>query len=111
MVYFPYYPKSKQKSLPQAIGLYQTGSIEGERFIEGGESIPFVASWHVSKLPSELTSCRLIFDSQAELSYSVTMPNNEFVDHLIDLIANFRRTRTIDFPKAFYRQLLGLSKE
>ena len=111
MIYFPYYPKSKQKSLPHAIGLYQMGAIEGHRTIEGGESIPFVASWHVSKLPSEMTSCRLQFDSQADLSYSVTLPNNEFVDYLIDLIGNFRRSRNIDFPKRFYRQLLGLGKE
>jgi hypothetical protein len=111
MIYFPYYPKSKQKALPHAIGLYQTGSIEGERSIEGSDSIPFVASWFVSKLPSEMTSCRLQFDSQADLSYSVTLPNNEFVDYLIDLLANFRRTRSIDFPKGFYRQLLGMGKE
>jgi hypothetical protein len=111
MVYFPYYPKSKQKSLPHAIGLYQMGSVEGERIIEGGDRIPFVASWYVSRLPSEMTNCRLQFDSQAELSYSVTLPNNEFVDYLIDVLANFRRTRTVDFPKDFYRQLLGMSKE
>lgn len=111
MIYFPYYPKNKQKALPHAIGLYQTGSIEGERSIEGSDSIPFVASWFVSKLPSEMTNCRLQFDSQADLSYSVTLPNNEFVDYLIDLLANFRRNRSIDFPKGFYRQLLGMGKE
>ena len=111
MIYFPYYPKNKQKALPQAIGLYQMGAIEGKRSIQGGEGIPFVASWHVSKLPSEMTSCRLQFDSQADLSYSVTLPNNEFVDYLIDLLDNFRRSRNIDFPKRFYRQLLGLRRE
>lgn len=111
MIYAPYYPKNKQKSLPYAIGLYHLGSIEGERIIEGGESIPFVASWFVSKLPSEMTNCRLQFDSQADLSYSVTLPNNEFIDYLIDLLNDFRQHRTIDFPKNFYRQLLGMKKE
>lgn len=111
MVYAPYYSKNKQKVLPHAIGLYHAGSIEGERVIEGGESIPFVASWFVSRLPSEMTNCRLQFDSQADLSYSVTLPNNEFIDYLIDLLAEFRRHQTIDFPKEFYRHLLGVKKE
>jgi hypothetical protein len=111
MIYAPYYPKSKQKSLPYAIGLYKTSSIEGERTIEGGESIPFVATWLVSRLPSEMTNCRLQFDSQSDLSYSVTLSNNEFVAYLIQLLDDFRRTRSIDFPKEFYRQLLGMQKE
>ncbi|MBV5261671.1 hypothetical protein FLX56_24980 [Synechococcus moorigangaii CMS01] len=111
MVYAPYYPKNKQKTLPKALGLYQMGSIEGKRMIDGGDDIPFVASWYVSKLPSEMTSCRLQFDAQADLSYSVTLPNNQFVDYLIDLLVGFSRDGTIDFPKDFYRELLGLKKE
>lgn len=110
IVYAPYYPKSKQKDLPHAIGLYQQGLVEGHRIIEGAESVPFVASWFVSKLPSEITTCRLQFDAQADLSYSVSLPNNEFVDHLLGLLENFRRTRVIDFPKEFYRQLLGIKE-
>ncbi len=111
MIYAPYYPKNKQKTLPKALGLYQIGAIEGERIIEGGEPIPFVASWYVSKLPSEMTSCRLQFDAQADLSYSVTLPNNQFVDYLIDLLMGFARDGVIDFPKDFYRELLGLRKD
>ena len=106
IVYLPYYPKDKHNWLPHAISLYQQGSLEGERNIEGGDSIPFVASWQVSKLPSELTSCRLQFDGQGELSYELTLLNDECIDYLIDVIINFERSRSMDFPHPFYRKLL-----
>ncbi|MDJ0531826.1 MAG: hypothetical protein QNJ70_04885 [Xenococcaceae cyanobacterium MO_207.B15] len=106
VIYIPYYSKNKHNWLPYAISLYQTGSLEGKRIIEGGESIPFVASWYVSKLPSELTRCRLQFDGQAELSYEVTLSNSEFIDYLIDVIINFKRSHFTDFPGSFYRKLL-----
>ncbi len=106
VIYMPYYGKNKHNWLPYAISLYQTGSLEGQRVIEGGESIPFVASWYVSKLPSELTRCRLQFDGQAELSYEVTLSNSEFIDYLIDVIMNFKRSHFTDFPGSFYRKLL-----
>ncbi|MEM7590873.1 MAG: type IV pilus biogenesis protein EbsA [Cyanobacteria bacterium P01_A01_bin.83] len=106
IIYVPYYSKNKHSWLPQAIALYREASLEGERQIEGGESIPFVASWYVSKLPSELTRCRLQFDGQAELSYEVTLSNSEFIDYLIDVIMNFKHTNTTDFPRGFYRKLL-----
>jgi len=106
IIYMPYYAKTKHNWLPYAISLYRQGSLEGERIVEGGESIPFVASWYVSKLPSELTRCRLQFDGQAELSYEVTLSNSEFIDFLIDVIINFKRSHLTDFPREFYRKLL-----
>ncbi|WP_036478299.1 type IV pilus biogenesis protein EbsA [Myxosarcina sp. GI1] len=106
ILYIPYYAKNKHSLLPQAIALYQQGSLEGDRNIEGGESIPFVASWYVSKLPSELTRCRLQFDGQAELSYEVTLSNSEFIDYLIDVIVDFQSSKCTDFPRGFYRKLL-----
>ena len=105
-VYMPYYQGTKRNMLPLAISLYQNGSLEGNRKIEGGESIPFVATWYVSKMPIELTRCRLQFDGNAELSYEVMMANSELVDFLIDVIMNYKRTRSIDFSQAFYRKLL-----
>ncbi|MBD1841655.1 MULTISPECIES: type IV pilus biogenesis protein EbsA [unclassified Coleofasciculus] len=105
-VYMPYYQGNKRNMLPLAISLYQKGSLEGNRKIEGGDSIPFVATWYVSRLPLDLTRCRLQFDGNAELSYEVMMANSELVDFLIDVIMNFKRTRTIDFSHAFYRKLL-----
>lgn len=105
-IYMPYYAKSKHNGLPYAITLYKQGSIEGKRKIEGSESIPFVASWYVSKLPSELTRCRLQFDGQADLSYEVTLSNSEFVDYLIEAIGNSEKTKELDFSNAFYRKLL-----
>jgi hypothetical protein len=109
-VYLPYYQGAKRNMLPYAISLYQQGSLEGQRRIEGGESIPFVASWFVSKLPSELTRCRLQFDGNAELSYEVTMANSEFMNYLIDVIQNFKRARLTDFSQAFYRKLLRIDE-
>ncbi|MBD1941026.1 hypothetical protein H6F78_26360 [Coleofasciculus sp. FACHB-64] len=105
-VYMPYYQGNKRNMLPLAISLYQKGSLEGNRKIEGGDSIPFVATWYVSRLPLDLTRCRLQFDGNAELSYEVMMANSELVDFLIDVIMNFKRTRTIDFSHTFYRKLL-----
>ncbi|MDB9395014.1 type IV pilus biogenesis protein EbsA [Microcystis aeruginosa] len=67
LVYMPYYAKDKHSILPYAIALYRGGSLEGRRHIENSEGIPFVASWYVSKLPSELTRCRLQFEGQADL--------------------------------------------
>jgi hypothetical protein len=106
IIYMPYYAKTKHNWLPLAISLYRQGALEGKRVIEGGESIPFVASWFVSKLPSELTRCRLQFDGQADLSYEVTLSNSEFIDYLIDVIINFKRSQLTDFPAEFYRKLL-----
>jgi hypothetical protein len=108
IVYAPYFQGTKRNLLPLAIGLYQSGSLEGERHIEGSESIPFVASWYVSKLPAELTRCRLQFDGNAELSYEVNMQNSEFVDHLIEVIMTYKRSRITDFSRAFYRKLLRI---
>lgn len=106
VIYIPYYAKNKHSWLPQAIALYRQGSLEGERIIEGGESIPYVASWYISRLPSELTRCRLQFNGQAELSYEVTLSNSEFIDYLIDVIINFNSSQKTDFPRSFYRKLL-----
>jgi hypothetical protein len=109
-VYMPYYQGAKRNMLPLAISLYQQGSLEGQRRIEGGDSIPFVATWFVSKLPAELTRCRLQFDGNAELSYEVMMPNSEFINYLIEVIMNFRRSRLTDFSQAFYRKLLRIDE-
>lgn len=107
-VYAPYYQGRKRNALPLAISLYQKGNLEGLRKIEGGEGIPFVASWNVSSLPADLTRCRMQFDGNAELSYEVTMANFEFVDYLIDVIFTFKAVRVADFSQGFYRKLLRL---
>ncbi|MCP2730318.1 type IV pilus biogenesis protein EbsA [Limnofasciculus baicalensis] len=109
-VFMPYYQGAKRNFLPLAISLYQQGSLEGYRRIEGGENIPFVATWFVSKLPSEITRCRLQFDSNADLSYEVTMSNSEFINYLIEVIMNFKRARLTDFTQSFYRKLLRIDE-
>ncbi|HIK44752.1 MAG TPA: hypothetical protein IGR64_07655 [Leptolyngbyaceae cyanobacterium M65_K2018_010] len=105
-VYLPYYQGNKRAALPYAISLYKQGNLEGERFIEGGESIPFIATWNVSMLPADLTRCRLQFDGDADLSYEIMMATFEFVDFLFDVIVALRNKRPPDFSKAFYRKLL-----
>jgi hypothetical protein len=108
-VYVPYYPQAQKKQvLPFAISLFQQGSLEGVRNIEGGESIPFIATWNISSLPADLCRCRIQFAGNAEQSYEVMLASFEFVDFLIELLMTFRRTRMADFSQAFYRKLLRL---
>ena len=107
-VYMPYYQGNKRSALPYAIGLYKRGNLEGERQIEGGESVPFIATWNVSMLPADLTRCRMQFDDDAELSYEITMATFEFVDFLFDVIAATRQKAPADFSKSFYRKLLRI---
>jgi hypothetical protein len=106
IVYMPYYPKDKHGILPYAITLYNQGFLEGARYIEGSTHIPFAASWYVSKLPAELTRCRIQFDGQADLSYEITILNAEFIDYLIDVIKNSKQFGAADFSQGFYRKLL-----
>jgi hypothetical protein len=94
--------------LPYAISLYQKGVLEGQRKIEGSDNIPFVATWNVSTLPSDLTRCRIQFDGNAELSYEVMMASFEFMICLIELMENYKRDKITDFSKSFYRKLLRL---
>jgi hypothetical protein len=107
-MYLPYYQGTKRDSLPTAMSLYQLGNVEGARSIEGGENIPFLATWSVSALPADLTRCRLQFNSNVDLTYEVTLTNFEFIGFLIDVLTNYRRSTMADFPKPFYRKLLKL---
>jgi hypothetical protein len=109
-VYVPYIPASKRNVLPYAISLYQKGNLEGQRKIEGSENVPFVATWNVATLPSDLTRCRLQFDGNAELCYETIMASHDFINFLIDLLENIKRHRLIDFSQAFYRKLLRLDE-
>lgn len=108
-LYSPYYKDDKsRKYLPFSISLYKEKSLEGARTIDGGENIPFVATWNVSSLPSDLTRCRVQFDGNADLSYEVILPNHEFIKYLIEVLKVFSRTRSVDFSQEFYRKLLHL---
>jgi hypothetical protein len=109
-VYMPYYQANQRNILPYAITLYKEGVLEGERKIEGGNSIPFVATWNVAALPADLTRCQMRFDGSSDLSYEVTMANFEFVKFLIEVLLNYRSSRSIDFSKSFYRKLLRLDE-
>lgn len=109
-MYLPFYNKEEQDILPYALSLYQQGYLEGERVIEGQKSIPFVAIWYVSRLPYEITRCRIQFEGNAELSYEINLSNSEFVKYLILLIKNFHKTRQTDFSQKFYRKLLRLDE-
>lgn len=105
-VYLPYFQGNKRNTLPLAISLLKKGVLEGQRKVEGGDGIPFIATWNISSLPADLIRCRMQFDGNAELSYELLMQSSEFIDFLIDVILNFQRTRVTDFSKMFYRKLL-----
>ncbi|QIR38704.1 hypothetical protein HCG51_19720 [Tolypothrix sp. PCC 7910] len=109
-VYLPYIQGNKRNFLPYAISLYQKGVLEGHRKIEASEAIPFVATWNVVTLPSDLTRCRMQFQGDADLSYEVMMVNSEFITYLIELMDNYKRNRTTDFSQAFYRKLLRIDE-
>ena len=109
-VYLPYIQQAKRNYLPYAISLYQKGYIEGIRKIEGADSIPFIATWNVATLPSDLTRCRIQFDGNAELSYEVMMASFEFINFLIELMERYKRDKTSDFSSSFYRKLLRLEE-
>ncbi len=111
LMYQPYYGKDQHDTLPYALTLYQQGYLEGERVIEGNQSVPFVAIWYVSRLPSEKTRCRIQFDGSADLSYELNLSNSEFLQYLILLIKNFEANHKIDFSQEFYRKLLQLEPE
>jgi len=110
IVYTPYYQGVKKEFLPIAIGVYQRGNLQGERTIEGGQSIPFVATWSVSKLPSDLTICSLQFDGNAELGYEISMINSEFINYLIEVVRGYQASKVIDFSQEFYRRLLRIDE-
>lgn len=111
-MYEPYYDRPQQDILPYALSLYQQGYLEGERIIEGKENIPFVAIWYVSRLPYEMTRCRIQFAGNAELSYEINLSNSEFIEHLILLIRKSKeKNRSIDFSQKFYRKLLRMQEE
>lgn len=109
-VYMPYIQGNKRALLPKAITLYQQGVLEGNRKIEGSDHIPFVATWNISTLPSDLTRCRMQFDGNAELSYEVMMATFEFMIFLIEVMDNYKRTGIADFSKGFYRKLLRIDE-
>ncbi|MCS6813312.1 MAG: hypothetical protein NZ772_07035 [Cyanobacteria bacterium] len=106
MPFMPYYQGAKRELLPYGISLYKQANLEGERIIEGGESVPFVITWNVATLPADLTRCQVRFANDADLSYEVTMASFEFIDFLIDVILNYKKRQIADFSQAFYRKLL-----
>ncbi len=109
-VYLPYVQGSKRDFLRYAISLYQKGVLEGKRKIEGSEHVPFVATWNIATLPSDLTRCRLQFDGNAELSYELMMASFEFINFLIEVMENYKRHRVMDFSQGFYRKLLRIDE-
>lgn len=108
-MYVPYYKDgTKRNLLPFAISLYRRGNLEGNRTIEGSENVPFIATWNVSALPSELTRCRIQFDHDADLNYELSLTNNELVEFLIELLISIKQKKPLDFSQGFYRQLLRM---
>lgn len=112
MVFAPYYPQANRKDvLPYALSLYRSGNLEGERAIDGGENVPFAATWNAESIPAGLSRCQIQFNSDPELTYDMNMPAFEFVGYLIDLLIQHKRNQQIDFPQEFYRKLLNVQED
>ena len=105
-IYQPYYAVARRQYLALAVGLYKRGHLEGQRPIEGDKPVSFLASWHVSPLPSDLTSVEVIFDQNRELTYQISLANYEFVDYLIEVVAALQRGQPPNFTTAFYKKLM-----
>ena len=105
-VYQPYYAVAKRPFLPLAVGLFQQGSFEGKRLIEGDAPVSFVASWMVTSLPADLTNCSVQFSQDADLSYTLTLASHELVEYLIDVIVTIRKGSPADFSTSFYKKLM-----
>ncbi len=105
-VYAPYIQLRGRNLLPYALSLYQKGALEGCRKIEYSNNIPFVATWNITTLPSDMTRCLIQFDANPELTYEVMMASFEFVSLLTELLEGYKRYRRIDFPQTFYHKLL-----
>jgi hypothetical protein len=109
ILYQPYYPQeSKRRYLPYALSLFQQGLLEGERPIEGGEDVPFFATWSISPsmLPGEISRCQVRFQNDGELTYEIQLKNQELVESLIEVLSTFQREQRVDFSGMFYRRLL-----
>ncbi|MBD2389983.1 MULTISPECIES: type IV pilus biogenesis protein EbsA [Aphanizomenon] len=107
ILYLPYIQGGKRNLLPYAISLYQQGKLEGYRKIEDSQNIPFVVTWNVATLPSDQIVCQIQFDSNSELTYEIMIASFEFIGFLIELMENYKRNRTTDFSKSFYRKILN----
>jgi len=106
-MYTPYCQSNDRSMLAKATSLYQQGKLEGKREIEGRGGIPFVVTWDVLPLPTDLILCRLHFQDYADLEcYELMMPSFELVNFLIHVLSNYRRTKVADLPQGFYRKLL-----
>lgn len=105
-IFAPYIRSEKRGLLPLGIALYRQGRLEGQRSIEGGENVDFLASWTIANLPADLSRCTVMFDHSPDLQYEISITTFELVDHLIDVIINYKKHRIADFSKGFYRKLL-----
>ncbi|BAC09577.1 type IV pilus biogenesis protein EbsA [Thermosynechococcus vestitus] len=107
-IFAPYMRAEKRPLLPLGIALYRLGRLEGQRGIEGGNNVDFVATWTIANLPADLSRCTVTFDNSPDLQYEMSITTFELVDYLIDVIINYKKYRIADFSKAFYRKLLRL---
>ncbi len=91
-IFAPYMRAEKRPLLPLGITLYRLGKLEGQRGIEGGNNVDFVATWTIANLPADLSRCTVTFDNSPDLQYEMSITTFELVDHLIDVIINYKKT-------------------
>ncbi len=110
VLYLPYCKREQQQALPYAISLYRTGTLQGERQVEGSTPVPFSAFWKVSTLPVDPVICTVVFTNEIseEYKYEIELQSLQVVRHLIDVIILDRETQIVDFSQAFYAELFRL---
>jgi hypothetical protein len=110
VLYLPYCKREQQQALPYAISLYKTGTLQGERQVEGASPVPFSAFWKVSTLPIDPVICTVVFTNEVneEYKYEIELQSLQVVRHLIDVILLDRQTQIVDFSQAFYAELFRL---
>jgi len=107
--YKPYYREAiRQQALPYAISLYKQGEMAGERHVEGGPAISFIAVWRVTSLPLDTILCRVTFSGDADMSYEIDLQNAELVGYLIDIVSSIKDKNYADFPQVFYSKLFRM---
>ncbi|MDX1976767.1 MAG: hypothetical protein SFT94_03755 [Pseudanabaenaceae cyanobacterium bins.68] len=109
-IYFRKHPPERQKNLAYGIALYQGGELQGERQVENSQPIPFQATWKPSSFPEVPVVCRVSFNDDADLLYSLEFNKAiDFIASLTDVTTQYMEKNVVDFPQDFYFKLFRLN--
>jgi hypothetical protein len=101
----------KKQALPYALTLFKMNEVRGERTIEGYPPVAFRASWRSSSLPTDINTCKFVFEGAEEMAYEIQLSNHEFMNYLADVTKAIHGRGVADFPQAFYSKLFRIKLE